>query len=440
MAAIRSEFADRARGWLTATYGDGVVLADTEPIRTTERSVLFGCRYAQASEPMLTATICVPADGREPFPVANAAPLDEDQNLLSAGVADTWRWRVNARNCVVAADAAVDGLAVSARPWQPTDESPGWWMRLLTEYFPSSEVATCASWSQVGDAIAEGGPGTRGVVWLRRHLDGRDLTGHLYYSQYDPSFDAAAVLDPQLGKLATVDDREVAELVLARFHRPAGPPGPLLTAKWEAPADGFAAAVAKAEDWLDFVYQGKVRLVGPDAADETRRGWLFACAPARYVETGDWRDQMLDAALVVPKAGGESPFGLPNRDPWTWLLAWDAGRTGLPEPPPPGDISWYGAVGARVGGLHGDRAHPDWGGAIEEVNALPVGSPALLWVRRRDGRDRETVGHLLWARNGGDVIEVFDPTAIGQTLPVDTKVFEVRVLRVEDSSTVSPAG
>jgi hypothetical protein len=415
--------AERARAWLHDTYGELVTLGDAEPVTTTERALLFGCRYAEAQEPMLAATICVPRDGTEPFPVSNADPLDEEFNL--SGSAETRPWRLNARNCVVAADAAVDRRPASALPWRPADEAPGWWDRLLATHFPGAEVSTCETWAAAAKSIVDGGSGTRGVVWLRRRLDGRELTGHLLYADFSGA--GAVFLDGQRGSLAKVDDTEVGELVLARFHRQ---PGEQLAQPWEAAADEFTAAVGKANDWLRYVYQGEAELVSPDPSDETERGWLFACTTRRFLDSGDWRDQMLDAAVVVPKAAGQAPFGLPNRDPWTYLRDWNAGKPDLPQPPEPADAAWFGPTTKQLGTVAGVRAHQHWPGALEEISALPERAPALVWVRRKDSRGRETVGHLLWAVNEGQAIQLIDPMhERGQPI-VDPAPFELRVIRV----------
>jgi hypothetical protein len=301
--------ADLATTWLDRTYGGLVVLADAEPIKVGERAVLLGCRYADpydAEEPMLAATLCVPRDGSEPFPVANSDPFDEDLNLSTPGSEPRpWRWRLNARNCLVATDAGVDQRPVSALPWQPADETPGWWDRLVTAYFPGAEVATCSNWGQAATAVADGGPGTRAAVWLRRQSGGREVTGHLLYAVHHDG--AAVFLDGQCGELARVDDGEVGRLVIACVHRPVAEAANELVLPWERAAPTFPAAVDKANNWLEHVYGG-------------------------------------DAALVVPKASGRPPFGLPNRNPWTWLRDWDAGRAELSAPPKPGDASWFGPM------------------------------------------------------------------------------------------------
>ncbi|MDI5971065.1 YrhB domain-containing protein [Streptomyces sp. SL13] len=47
-------------------------------------------------------------------------------------------------------------------------------------------------------------------------------------------------------------------------------------------------------------------------------GWLFACNTPEFLRSGDWREGMPDAALVVPE-DHRRPFGLPNADLWGWL-------------------------------------------------------------------------------------------------------------------------
>lgn len=385
-----------ATNWLDRTYGGLVTVASEQPLLETERSWLVSCAYADDdSGPLLAATLAVPKDGAEPYPLSNADPLADDP-------ADGWEWRVNARGCLVATDAAVDNRPASALPWRPADEAPGWWDRLLTRHFPGAEVATCTTWDDVTSAI---GPGTRGVVWLRRQVAGVEITGHLLYACHAEG--GVVVIDGQRGAPALLDDEEVGQLVLARFHRAepdhAGPVMPSLAA-----APDLTAAVGKATGWLEGTYGGAVALVDPAAADETARGWLFACATKRFLVTGDWRDQLLDAALVVPKAAGDEPFGLPNDDPWTWLRAWDAGQPGLAEPPDPGTAAWFEPTARQLGTIRNTSTHRHWGDALAELADLPNGAKALVWLRRRDGRGRETVGNLLVAVKDGDEVRLVD--------------------------------
>lgn len=396
-----------AAGWLDRTYGGLVTAASDQPLLETERNWLVACAYVDDPGPLLAVTLAVPKDGAEPFPVANADPLADDP-------ADGWEWRANARGCLVATDAAVDDRPASALPWRPTDEAPGWWDRLLTRHFPTAEVATCATWTDVTSAIVDGGPGTRGVVWLRRRVAEAELTGHLLYACHADG--KAVVIDGQRGEPAWLDDGEVGQLVLARFHRPdhAGPVMPSLAA-----APDLAAAVGKATSWLEGTHGSAVTLVDPAAADETALGWLFACATKRFLVTGDWRDQLLDAALVVPKAAGAEPFGLPNDDPWNWLRAWDAGQDGLPEPPEPGAAAWFEPTAKQLGTVRSTSTHRHWGDALMELAELPNGAKALVWLRRRDGRGRETVGNLLVAVKDGDDVRLVDSRTPEPTIEPD---------------------
>lgn len=398
-----------ATNWLDRTYGGLVTVASEQPLLELERNWLVGCAYADDPGPLLAATVAVPKDGSEPFPVANADPLAED-------LADGWEWRVNARGCLVATDAAVQNRPASALPWRPGDEAPGWWDRLLTNHFVDAEVGTCDTWAEATTAIVAGGPGTRGAIWLRRQVAGAEITGHLLYASYNDG--NAVFLDGQRGTLARLDDDEVGQLVLARFHRPDPvDAAPVLLSMAAAP--DLAAAVDKATNWLDSVYEGAVALVDPAAADETARGWLFACATKRFLVTGDWRDQLLDAALVVPKEAGAEPFGLPNDDPWTWLRAWDAGQAGLPDPPAPSSAVWLEPTAKQLGAVRGTSTHQHWGDALAELADLPNGAKALVWLRRRDGRKRETVGNLLVALKDGDEVRLVDARTPEPTIEPD---------------------
>lgn len=423
----------RAADWLDRTYGGLVALTDAEPFAQGELTWLFGCRYAdehaQRSAALLAATIAVPKNGRQPFPLANAEPLDESFNMSqSPDLGDEpWRWRVNARNCLIATDAAVDHRPASALPWQPFDEAPGWWDRLLTGNFPDAEVAACSSWDQVASAIVDGGPGTRGVVWLRRWIADIEITGHLLYAQHRE--DNAVILDGQRGSLARLDDDEVGQLVLARFRRPVGEAADSVLAPWEIPAPDLSAACAKANRWLEHAYQGGAVVVAPEEADETERGWLFACTTKRFQDSGDWRDQMLDAALVVPKAAGEAPFGLPNPDPWAWFRDWDAGIADLPAPPGAGSAAWFEPTMRQLGPVLSANVHQHWAAALHEINGFPTDAKALVWVRRRDSRGRETVGNLLLTANGPDGVHLVDSMAAGGRPTLEPDPLGLHVIR-----------
>jgi hypothetical protein len=427
---MTDESASRAAEWLHRAYGDMVVLTEPDPIMTGERNRLYACGYADHRAPgaMLASTIAVPRSGGEPFPVSNADPLDEVTNTwLPAGrEPQGWRWRVNARNCVVSTDAALDNRPSSALPWQPPDELPGWWDRLLADHFPDADVATCADWADVTSAIETGGPGTRGVVWLRRRSGGVEITGHLINVLHDTH--GVVFLDGQTGSVARLDEAEADMLVLARFHRP-DPPHPPITVPWELSAADLAAAVEKGTSWLDSVYAGRAVLVAPGPADEHERGWLFACETRRFLRTGAWQDQMLDASLVVPKAAGSVPFGLPNHDPWTWFARWDAGELGLAEPPEPGAAEWFAPTISQLGAVIGTTDHPDWASVIGELSGFPENAGALIWVHRQDDQGREAVGNLVVAANEPTGLRLVDGMGDGGKPELDTNPTSLRVIR-----------
>ncbi|GAA1994911.1 YrhB domain-containing protein [Amycolatopsis minnesotensis] len=418
--------AERAHAWLRRTYGDRVVLRGVEPVHVGERLVLFGCGYPDDSEPMLAATVCVPRDGSDPFPAANADPLDEDVNL--GGAADGAQWRVNARNCVVTADAVLAERPACAMPWHPDDEAPGWWDRMLAAHFPGAETTTCTGWGQAGKVISEGGQGARAVVWLRRRLAGHELTGHLLYAEHGK--EGVVFLDAQRGSLADTSDELVVELVVARFAGGPGLTAADLTIPWDKAATDLPSAVEKAERWLGDAYDEEVRLVSPGLEDELARGWLFAVTTKRFAETGDWREQMLDAALVVPKAAGQAPFGLPNRDPWNWLKDWDSRVPGLPPRPDPGTAAWYTPMLAELGGARSVSVHRTWAGVLDEVQEFPARTRTLVWVRRMDAQGRESVGQLLWAVTGDEGPRLVDPMVPDGEPLLDPDPLELRTIQI----------
>ncbi|ONI83107.1 hypothetical protein ALI144C_16505 [Actinosynnema sp. ALI-1.44] len=427
---MNDTLSSRAADWLDRTYGGLVTLTDDQPLVDGDRTQLFGCGYAGGSdEPMLAATIAVPKNGGEPFPVSNADPLDEELNGAPSADFDplAWRWRVNARGCVVATDAAVDHRPSSALPWTPMDEAPGWWDRMLAAHFPDAEVSTCSTWADVTSILLEGGPGTRTVVWLRRQHAGKDLTGHLIYAFNDG--DQAIFLDGQKGSFARLNDEEVGQLVVARFHREAGERHEFLPLPWENPAPTLEAALDKATSWLEHTYKEPVVVVQPDAADETNRGWLFACTTQRFQESGDWRDQMLDAALVVPKEAGLIPFGLPNNDPWTYLTQWEVEQEGIGDPPAPGAAAWFEPTMRELGTPLGSTVHGSWGEVLTEVAAAPQGARALVWVRRNDFRGRESVGNLLIAINENSGVRLIDSMAEKGYPSFDEEPMALHVIR-----------
>lgn len=213
---------DTADQWLDRVYA-GTVKSSKHPLLETPRVAVFGCRFRESRDPMLAAAIAVPTTGGAPYPLPNDRPfddlgVDEDAAGWSPPAEADWTRRVNARNGVIALGATVDRAPASALPWRPTDEQPGWWDRLRAGHFPEAEVATCATWSEVVEAVRAGGPDTRGVVWVRRALVGVEVTGHLLYAHNDNG--EVAVLDAVRGAPADLEAETVGSLLLARFHRP----------------------------------------------------------------------------------------------------------------------------------------------------------------------------------------------------------------------------
>ncbi|PSL54621.1 papain fold toxin 1 (glutamine deamidase) of polymorphic toxin system [Saccharothrix carnea] len=402
---------DTADQWLDRVYG-GTVKSSRHPLLETSRVAVFGCRFRESRDPMLAAAIAVPTTGEAPYPLPNDRPFDDlglndDAADWRAPVEADWTRRVNARNCVIALDAAVDHAPASALPWRPSDEQPGWWDRLRAGHFPQAEVAACATWPEVVEAVRAGGPDTRGVVWVRRELAGVEVTGHLLYAHNNDG--EVAVLDAMRGTLAHLETAALGSLLLARFHRPRPDVSEL----------DYAAAVRAAERHLAGAYGDEVVLVDPSPEDELSSGWLFACTTRAFQSSGDLRDQMLDAALVVPKNPGRTPFALPNADPWGWLSRWDAGEADLPAPPAPGPAAWLAPTLARLGDVTEATSHTRWSDVLADFTTRPVGTAAVIWIRRHDRRGRESVGHLVNARRVEGGLELADGTTTTPFTPSD---------------------
>ncbi|MGI8306462.1 toxin glutamine deamidase domain-containing protein [Saccharopolyspora hattusasensis] len=137
------------------------------------------------------------------------------------------------------------------RPARRRAGGVGCWRRI----FPGAEVVTCATWADAAGTVVDGGVGARAVVWLRRQFGGRELAGDLLYADYVD--DAVAFLDGLRGTVAEQNEAEVAELVVARFHRRQDDSvGGLLPS--EVAADEFAGAVEKAEAWSAYRCDGDV--------------------------------------------------------------------------------------------------------------------------------------------------------------------------------------
>ncbi|MGC5530236.1 YrhB domain-containing protein [Streptomyces sp. SR-10] len=393
----------QAAAWLTHTYRGLAEPAAPHPVAESATAWLMACRTVQQPgfphTPMLAASVAVPKDGSSPFHPAPSAPLADLEPAASyeAAVARSQNQgrRINARGTVVAMHSAINGSPSVPLAWQPSDEAPGWWSRLTRRYFPEFERVSASSWDEVVKAVAEPGPDTRGLVWIRRELGGQEATGNLVYAHNNKG--QVVFLDSLTSSLARLETDHVRELVLVRALPEAlrAPRRP-----WEQEAHDFEAAVAKARLWLENTYGGEAELVGPTAGDETRRGWVFSCDTRRHLREGRWQDAMLDATLVVPKDAAE-PFGLPNSDPWNWLAHWDAGgRPGtgaFPPPSPPGRASWFEPTLAELGPVLSTSSHQVWSSAVDELSSFPAGSRALIWIRRTDGRGREAVG---WLVNG----------------------------------------
>ncbi|MFD5553851.1 YrhB domain-containing protein [Streptomyces sp. NPDC127068] len=379
-----------ARHWLHRTYGDLVELAAPHPVAQDARTWMFSCRTVPQpgypSTPMLASSVVVPKDGGEPFHPASDDPFGDAAGYPGPPQAQqpaARARRLNARGCVVTVAAQVTGGAPSTPlPWQPVHEAPGWWNLLLRRYFPGAEALRCADWDEVVRRAKEPGPGTRGVVWVRRETGGAEASGHLLYVLNDGG--NVVFLDGMTGGLGRLDTLGVRELTFARV-RPAG--------SGAAPAPDFGAARRKAEEWVRASWSEPVELVAPDPADETARGWLFACDTTSSLRTGDWRESMVDAAVVVPK-DAEEPFLLPNSDPWGHFATWDRGGP-AGTVPQPGRAAWFVPTLAELGGVLAVTEHATATEAVASLTALPPGGRALVWVRRLDGRGRPSTGVLL---------------------------------------------
>lgn len=390
-----------AHEWLSSTYDAPLELQRT-PVAETPRAWVFSAALravpgtgAAAPAPMLTSLVCVPKDGAPPFHPATDDPwgdlADFERDPRPRDPAEQAR-RTNARGAVLAAHASVGGAPATALPWQSAHEDPTWWEDFLRRYFPTAEVGPCPDWDTVIAAVGEPGPGTAGVVWVRRELHGSEATGHLLYAHNKDG--QVALLDPQARRLARLETENVREIVLARIPPPASQPPAERAAA--GPVD-LSSAVRAAEVWLEHVHGGEVVLVEPSPADETARGWLFACNTRAFLADGNPQHAMLDAALVVPK-DGSVPFGLPNSDPWEWFARWDQGAQpgvdGFPLPPEPGPAAWFAPTMSPLGAVLSVTDYTDWPTLVAGLTEMPTGSRSVVWLRRNDRRGRESVGLL----------------------------------------------
>ena len=227
-----SDPAHQAKAWLTTTYGGLVELAAPHPVHETDTAWLLACRAVPQPPyprtPMLAASVAVPKDGGSPFHPAPSDPLGDLTPAASAEeatrrAADQPR-RINARGCTVALHSAIGGARSMPLPWRPSDEAPGWMARLLRRYLPQFTRVPVDSWDDVITAGAEPGADTRGVVWVRREIDGHEATGNLLYAHNNNG--RVVLLDALAASLARLDTTLLRELVLLRALPAAQAPTP----------------------------------------------------------------------------------------------------------------------------------------------------------------------------------------------------------------------
>ncbi|MGW2699110.1 toxin glutamine deamidase domain-containing protein [Streptomyces sp. NPDC001340] len=211
----------RALAWLHATYGGLVELAVPHPVHETTTAWLLACRTlpqpGYPRTPMLAASVAVPKHGGSPFHPAPGTPLADlgpDLPQKASARAQGQARRINARGCACAVHSAIDGSPSAPLPWRPSDEAPGWWARLNRRYFPQFGHIGVGSWDDVIRAIAEPGPDTRGLVWVRREVGGYEATGNLIYAHNNNG--QVVLLDGLTSSLARLDTSLVRELVLVR--------------------------------------------------------------------------------------------------------------------------------------------------------------------------------------------------------------------------------
>lgn len=214
--------AQQATAWLMSIYAGLVELAAPHPVYETGTAWMLACRTVPQPHyprtPMLAASIVVPMDGSSPFHPAPGDPLGdlvsaasrEDAALRVAGQSR----RINARGCTVSLHSTISGARSVPLPWKPFDEAPGWVARLKHRYFSEFTRIPVDSWDDVVKAIAEPGPDTRGVVWVRREIGGHESTGNLLYAHNNNG--QVVLLDGLTSSLARLDISMVRELVLLR--------------------------------------------------------------------------------------------------------------------------------------------------------------------------------------------------------------------------------
>jgi hypothetical protein len=218
---VAADPAQRATAWLGELYGGLVELAVPHPVYETNTAWLMACRTLRQPgfprTPMLAASVVVPKIGGHPFHPASNAPLSDLEPVPPEAAARRvtgQNRRINARGGVTAVHTMIEGNASVALPWNPSHEAPGWWSRLNRRYFPRFEHVPVDDWTAIVRAVREPGPGTCGVVWVRREIGGQEATGNLIHVH---NYRGQAVfLDGVTAALARLDTESVRELVLVR--------------------------------------------------------------------------------------------------------------------------------------------------------------------------------------------------------------------------------
>jgi hypothetical protein len=218
--------------WLRGVYGGLVEPATPHPVYETATAWLMACRAlpqpGYPNTPMLAASVVIPKDGSAPFHPAPGAPLadlDPAPPEETAHRATDQPRRLNARGCLVAVHCGINGTPSVPLPWCPSHEAPGWWDRLRRRYFPEFERVAVSDWNDVIKALAEPGPDTRGVIWVRREIGGHEATGNLLYAHNNNG--QVVLLDPLTSSLAHLDPPPLLrELTLLRASRPIPPTWP----------------------------------------------------------------------------------------------------------------------------------------------------------------------------------------------------------------------
>ncbi|NBM20496.1 hypothetical protein GUY61_34170 [Streptomyces sp. GC420] len=248
---------------------------------------------------MLAASLVVPKDGGVSFHPAAGDPWGDVAAYTRSPAprdAATQSRRLNSRSCVVSVAAAMTGAQATALPWQPAHEAPGWWELLLRRYFPGAEQLRCAGWDQMIARVRETGPGTGGVVWVRRCVGGVEARGHLLYAHNKDG--QVAFLDSMTGGLARLDTAGVRELVFARLRpqTPAEASGAVPAADpYPAPARDFASAARRPT-------------TGCGVPTATRCAWSILIPPTRCREAGSSPATRRHSSTV---ATGGTPWSMP---------------------------------------------------------------------------------------------------------------------------------